>query len=527
MAAKKKAELSLPSDPRYVPFVERYADDLLAFAIEVCDVEPTEQQIELFLSVQDIGSRTSVASGHGTGKTAGAAVIVLWHLTCFAMSNTVLTGPKAEVVKSGVWKEAADRWMRIQDGAHAWIAPHIVIESEKIYIRGFKLQWWVIVKTAPLGRPESLAGQHRRHLLWFADEASGIPDANFGVIGGSLTEEENRFVLASQPTRNTGFFYDTHHRMARSAGGVWNNLTFNSEDSPLVSDAFIAEKINQYGGSREDPQYQIKVRGMFPANLEGQLLSRAQIEACLDQPDPFTEPGSWGWLVLVDVAAGEYRDSSVVMVAKAQGHGQHHEAEPRRVHVTSVPIKSNTIQPTALVAEVMQIAGRLSNATILIDGGGLGLGVVKRLEELGVPNVVKVLWGNPPWRKALKETFFNQRAQAMVGAARAAKAGLLTFGRQAHTDSRHRTELLDQASRIPYHFDDKARFVIESKGSKAWEGLPSPDQFDAVSFAFLESAQYLISEGRAGTGPNQALTAARVSALTSELAAALGGLDGP
>jgi hypothetical protein len=518
--AAKQQQLSLPNDPRYVDFVERYADDLLSFAIEVCDIEPTEQQVELFDSVGGIGSRTSVASGHGTGKTSAAGVIVLWHLSCFVMSNTVLTGPKAEVVKSGVWKECADRWMKIKDGPHAWIADHIVIESEKIYIKGFKLQWWAIVKTAPLGRPESLAGQHRRHLLWFADEASGIPDANFGVIGGSLTEVENRFVLASQPTRNTGFFYDTHHRMSKSRGGAWTSLTFNSEDSPLVSDAFIAEKINQYGGSRDDPQYQIKVRGMFPANLEGQLLSRAQLESCLNRPDPFIDSDEWGWVVKVDVAAGEYRDSSVVMVAKVSGNGQYHEPKPRRIHVTKVPIKSNTLQPTALVGEVMTIAGALSNATILIDGGGLGLGVVKRLEEIGVPNVVKVLWGNPCWRTELKDTFFNQRAQAMVGAARAAKAGHLTFAKGAFSDMRHVTELLDQGSRIPYHFDDKARYVIESKGSKAWEGLPSPDMYDCLSFGFLESASFIVSDS---AGHHQSPVKEKVlQDLNRQLAAAMG-----
>lgn len=107
--------------------------------------------------------------------------------------------------------------------------------------------------------PENLAGTHGDYLLWLADEASGIPDANFGVIGGSMTDKRNRFVLASQPTRDSGFFRDTHHNMSKVQGGEWTALTFSSESSPLVSIEFIKAKLKQYGG-RDDMEYQIKVR---------------------------------------------------------------------------------------------------------------------------------------------------------------------------------------------------------------------------------------------------------------------------
>lgn len=429
-----------------------------------------------------------------TGKTNGFSIIALWHLLCYAMSNTVITGPKLQTVQEGVWKEFADQMIRIQEGPHAWIAEHIIVKATKVSIRGYQANWWIVPKTAPRGRPESLAGQHRKYLMWIADEASGIPDANFGVITGSLTEEDNRMVMASQPTRPTGYFYDTHHKLSIGCGGFWCDLTLNSEESPLVSDAFLMQKLAEYGGSREDPQYMIKVRGLFPENLEGQLLGRSTLEACVGARPVIQDGEEYGWVVLVDVGAGEYRDKSVVVVAKVAGYGQHHEPDPRRMHVVRIPICSNTIQPSALVAEVMNIAGALSNATVLIDGGGLGLGVVKRLQEIGVPNVVKVLWGNPCFKRTLKETFFNQRAQAQVSIARAAKAGYLSFERSAFDDVRHLSEMLDQGSRIPYHFDDKARYVIEPKGSSAWEGMPSPDIWDSCSFGFLEDATYIVSE---------------------------------
>jgi hypothetical protein len=440
---------------------------------------------------------------HNTGKTQAFAIVLLWHLTCYLHSNTILSGPKLEIVLSGVRKYVADIHGQIEQGVHAWIAPHIVIAQESIFIKGYKNQWWAKAKTAPAGKPEGMAGEHRKFMLWLIDEASGVDDKVMNIILGSLTQEWNRIALASQPTRATGVFYDSHHRLNVKRGGIWTAIVMSSEESPLVTDQFIEEKLLQYGG-RHDPQYQIKVLGRFPEKLEGQLMSRAQLEACIGREYVIKQGMEWGWLVLVDVAAGEYRDKSVVMVAKVSGHGQFHEPDPRRMHIVKLAVVSNTIQPTALQAEIVQVAARLNNATILIDGGGMGLAVYKRLEEMGQPGLVKVLWGRPCWRKTAQDQFFNQRAQGMVGFAKAVIAGHVSIEPDAFPDMRTRDEFLDQ-SRVPYHYNDKAQYVIESKGSKAWEGLPSPDMVDAGSFGYLEQAHYIVNEASL-TAANDAIS---------------------
>lgn len=518
--ATKVRQVKLPGDPRWQEFVKRYAFDLNRFAFEVCGQRSTWQQVDLFNSVQDAGSRTSVASGHGTGKSRSLGIIAIWHLLCFHYSNTLITAPKIEQVRNVAWKEIADIKDYISTGPEAWIADLFAVEAERVYVKGYKDQWFVIAKTAPRGAPENLAGMHRDWYMIIADEASGIPDANYGVLTGGLTDKRNRMLMTSQPTRNNGFFYDSHHSLSVGRGGVWNNLTFNSEESPLVSREFILEKRNEYGGIT-DPQYQIKVRGIFPENLTGQLLSRSVLERVIGAPCAIPLGAEFGWVVLVDVGAGEYRDKSVVIVAKVFGSGQPHEDDARRVHVERIPICSNTISETALIGEVMQIAGKLSNCTIVVDGGGIGGPMIKRMNELGQTGVIKILWGNSCFKKSLKEVFFNQRAQAMVTIARATKASQLSIDRAAFTDSRFVTELLDQGSRIPYHFNDKAQYVIESKRSKEWEGLPSPDIWDALSFAFLEDAQYITSDSLDGAARPAGLREATVDRLQAELEAAM------
>jgi hypothetical protein len=76
-------------------------------------------------------------------------------------------------------------------------------------------------------------------------------------------------VLTSQPARPAGFFM-THITDCLFRLGVWNNLTFSSEDTGLVSEKKIIEALIQYG-SREDPQYMIRIRGLFP-DLAGEFL---------------------------------------------------------------------------------------------------------------------------------------------------------------------------------------------------------------------------------------------------------------
>lgn len=146
-----KSKLLLTDDPRYVEFVARYAFDCTRFAIEVCGLSPTHQQIQLFDSVSDPGSRTSVSSGHGTGKTSGFAIISLWHLLSYRLSNTYLSAPKIATVHDGVWKEFADLSEKIRNGPQGWVRDYFEIETEKVYVKGFKLNWWIIAKTAPRG----------------------------------------------------------------------------------------------------------------------------------------------------------------------------------------------------------------------------------------------------------------------------------------------------------------------------------------------------------------------------------------
>jgi hypothetical protein len=495
---------TLLDDARYRGFVERYAFDLPRFAIEVCGLSaPTWHQLDLFESVQEGGSRTSVSSGHGTGKTSGFAIIALWHLLCYYLSNTFLTAPKLKTVHDGVWKEFADLSEKIRNGPHGWIRPYFEIESEKVYVKGFKLNWFVLAKTAPRGSPENLAGTHRDWLLWLVDEASGVPDANFGVITGSLTDSRNRMALASQPTRSAGFFFDTHHKLAAHEGGAWNAMVFNSEESPIVSPEFIADKRAQYTAE----EYAIKVQGRFPENSSKYLLGPEAIRRCIGRT-VITPDDEWGWMLPLDIGGGGFRDESVMLAMQVTGTGEWGD-NPRRVQLKKMLIHSSAVDPAQLHGHVVTQAALHDNSTPLLDYGGMGAVVCRQLDLDGFSNYIRVKWGIPNFSKDYKERYVNQRAQAMCGIARAVETG--RFGIDADIDPGFLKKLVLQGSRIPYFYDERARRQIMKKEDMKKEGISSPDIWDSCSFPFLEDAYYSVSGDsvRAPVGKAENLTSTR------------------
>ncbi|WP_186083601.1 Hint domain-containing homing endonuclease [Burkholderia gladioli] len=450
-----------------------------------------------------------------TGKTSGFAIIALWHLLCYRQSNTIISAPKIKTVHDGIWKEFADLSEKIRTGPQSWIREYFEIESEKVYVKGFKLNWWVIAKTAPRGSPENLAGAHRDWLLWLVDEASGVPDANYGVITGSLTDARNRMAIASQPTRSSGFFYDTHHKLAWGRGGVWNNLVFNSEFSPIVSAGFIAEKRAQY----TDEEYAIKVQGRFPETSSKYLLGKGAIQECIGRN--VIRPGDhWGWILPVDVSGGGWRDETVMPALRVVGMGEH-GPDARRAQLVSVPLNSNNQDPSQLHGRIMEEGLLRQNSTAMIDADGLGLVVCKALDNNGYTAYRKVRWGQKPFAKELKDRYFNQRAQAVCGLSRAVQEG--RFGVDPGISPAFLAKMLDQGSRIPFHWNEKGQRVIMPKDEmRSKENLPSPDVWDALSFTFLEGAIYSIAdEALTPVNDDQMMAASRevLNALGLNLAA--------
>ena len=72
--------------------VPSYQKDPVLFAREVTKFNPDDWQVNVMRDVA-CSPRVSVRSGHGVGKTALEANIVLWFLSCFKFPKVICTAP--------------------------------------------------------------------------------------------------------------------------------------------------------------------------------------------------------------------------------------------------------------------------------------------------------------------------------------------------------------------------------------------------------------------------------------------------
>ncbi len=457
------------ADPRYQDFRERYYDNFHDYILENCNVTPTWQQMEFVDACQRPGARVAVASGHGTGKSWCLAWLLDWNMRVFPHSNAILTATNIEQARSVVWKYLDDV-IACMDRMYPWMRGFFVKETRRYYARGYKDSWYVLPKTASKSAPENLAGQHNNNLLIVVDEASGVDDAIHGVLRGALTHRRNRYVMTSQPTRPSGHFADAMRNLSKGQGenGIYDAITMNSEESPLVSIEFIREKLREYNG-HHSPEYQIKVLGHFPDNMAGYLISRQRVEDCQYTRIEFPDD-DWGYALLADVAEGMHRDSSVATLVKMSGRGEERKVE---CLVCDEFLDMDEKEFARFIASRYH---EYPNLTIAVDGDGAGRTVILDLQEMGIP-VEAIHWGLPCHNPAAQRRYANLRAFAHCKLREAIYDGRFRGPRKKN--------FVEQASRLPYKLDERGRYAMTPKDAMRAKGIKSPDISDTCCFAFL------------------------------------------
>lgn len=508
------------ADPRYAEFVERYHSDPLRFAVEVCGQEPSEDQQSLYDALIPEQAKVSVVSGTGTGKSFSFGRTALWHMLCHPLafyegkmeigSNTYIGAPRVQQVGDGVWKEMQDAKLSMLDSPAAWICDYFTITKTRVVMHGFEDQWFIAQLALQQGQSVGVAGKHRYWQMIIIDEAAGVPDSHFDVIDGTQTQGGNRTLMASQGVRNAGRFYESHHRLRVEVGGSWTALRFNSEKSPFVTTKWLKDREVECGG-RNTVEYQIRVLGLFAEDSSSNLLTRAELEAAFKPRQIIQDDEPFGIVVLSDVGLGEYRDDSVATIAKIIG-SEDHGPEARRVEFVEIPIWTNSKNEIDFAGDLANLVGRLSNATLYVDNGGVGHAVAKLIERQGVP-VTRIDWGKPCFKNEYKNRFYNLRACANVRLRDAIRSGRVVLPQGL--DRQKREKILEQGSRLPYHFAEAGglRYVMARKEDMRKEGIKSPDVFDTFAFAFLEGTTYQVADGYKPEGADARRENARDTAM--------------
>ena len=336
------------------------------FAKEVLGADPTEQQWDGSRKLVE-KRRVSIRSGHGTGKSTFMAWCVLWFLSCYFPAKVPATAPTAHQLEDVLWSEIA-KWHRTMGTRYPALAGQFQWSAGAFRMADMPNESFSVARTSRPERPEALQGFHSENIMFLIDEASGVADNVFEVAEGALSTDGAFVVMAANPTRQSGYFYDSHHKMR----GAWAALHWDGELSPRVSRTYIENMAKKYG--RQSSVFKVRVKGEFVTAPDGvislELCEAAKIREVAIVPSARVV---WG----LDVA--RFGDDSTAL-AKRKGN---HQLEPVREWYGK-----DTMQTVGLLKVEYDLTPEDQKPSVInVDVIGIGAGVVDRGKEMGLPVV--------------------------------------------------------------------------------------------------------------------------------------------
>lgn len=440
----------------FLDFIRIYRNDPVRFVQEVLRAEPDEWQKEFLNAIAQGKRQISVRSGHGVGKSTAASWAMLWYFITRYPVKVVVTAPTAAQLFDALFAELKSWCLRLPGP----LAQLMEVKQERIELKADPTGAFISARTARAESPEALQGIHSDNVMLVADEASGVPEAVFEAAIGSMSGEAAVTLMLGNPTRTSGFFYDSHNKNRDK----WYAMRVSCLDSKRVATAFVEQVRDAYG--EESNAFRVRVLGDFPKADDDTVIPLVLVEDAMArhiQVSPNT-PEVWG----LDVA--RFGDDATALAKRRGG-------------VLTEPIrkwrKLDLMQTAGVVkAEWESLEPKDRPVEILVDSIGLGAGVCDRLRELGLPARGINVSESP----ALKSSYRNLRTELWFKA----KAW---FEQRSCALPKASEELCADLVSVRYLSpDSNGRLMIESKDQTKKRLRRSPDLADAFVLTFASDA---------------------------------------
>jgi hypothetical protein len=410
----------------------------------------------------DEAIRIARTSGHGIGKSALVAIIILWAMSTYEDTKGVVTANTENQLKTKTWSEVA-KWHRL------FIARDLFqMTATALFARDplHERTWRIDMVPWSERNTEAFAGLHNqgKRILIVFDEGSSIPDVIWEVTEGALTDKNTQIIWMAfgNPTRNKGRFRECF------PGGKfahrWSTDAIDSRTVRISNKTQLQKWIDDYG---EDSDFvRVRVRGMFPRVDAESFISYALAQAASKREIE----GNSGVVVLgVDVA--RFGDDASVIYPRCG-----RDAKTREIEVY-------------YSIDTMQFAGKVAAAYLrhgasmcMVDGGGVGGGVVDRLRQLQIP-VIDVQFGAGPDGYDSSGTVYKNKRAEIWGMLR----NWLQVGAIPPLPTGENITLIDELTGPNYslvnHKGEEA-IILEGKKEMRTRGVPSPNVADALACTF-------------------------------------------
>src|SRR4029077_2135314 len=377
MGAPLTAGPSPEDEKRIIAGIKRCRGDPLRFVRfafpwgsgELADYEgPDAWQSEILAAIREgltphEALRVAVASGHGIGKSCLIAWIILYCLTTMTDCRGIVTANTASQLSSKTWAELA-KWHRLCLCRHWFTLTATAIYSadpERELTGRFDAISW------SAQRPQAFAGLHnkgKRAVVLF-DEASTIDSVIWETAEGALTDANTEllWIAFGNPTSATGRFRECFGRFRHR----WLTRQIDSRSSRVSNKQQIEQWVADYG---EDSDFiRVRVKGTFPRAASTQFISSELAEAAASNEREAVHSLHDPRIMGVDVA--RFGDDATVLCFRV---GRDARSIP--------PIKLRGVDTMTVAARVSEEARKHKIDAIFVDGGGVGGGVVDKLQFL-------------------------------------------------------------------------------------------------------------------------------------------------
>ncbi len=439
---------------------------------------PEDWQIEILTRLRD-GLITideaillATTSGHGIGKSALVAWIILLAISTMEDTKGVVTANTENQLKTKTWAEF-NKWYRLFIGKQLFSITATGLFSVD---PDHEKTWRIDMVPWSEKNTEAFAGLHNqgKRILVVMDEASAIPDIIWEVTEGALTDQNTQIIWAvfGNPTQSKGRFRECFpggrfsHR--------WRHMAVDSRTVSFTNKKQISKWIADYG---EDSDFvRIRVRGMFRRIDAGSFISYELCKAATQRELPAAQ--NEGYRIRIGVDVGRKGNDPSVIYPRCGNDAR------------SFPIEilhgADTMETAARAAAAFH---RLHAEAVFVDEGGVGGGVVDRLRMLRIP-VVPVDFGSKAEGTNLDDgaKYANKRAEIWGGVRLALLRGLCI---PEHVEGNFSTgvdgvnvTLSQELSCVTYTHNGREEILLENKKDvKQREGF-SPNVADALATTY-------------------------------------------
>lgn len=403
-----------------------------------------------------------IASGHGIGKSAMTAWIILFIVSTRPFSKGIVTANTSDQLRTKTWSELG-KWRRLCITGH-WFEYNNGRGSMSLYHHANAETWRVDAQTCREENSESFAGLHCANStpFYIFDEGSAVPDKIYEVAEGGKTDGEPMHFVFGNPTRNSGRFFEIFHKQKHR----WITRQIDSRTAKMTNKTLLQQWIDDWG--IDSDFVRVRILGRFPKAGDMQFIPNDLVQLCASRELPVYLPDD-PLICGVDCARGG-DDNNMIQFRRG--------FDARSEKAYRIPGEKSA-DSMRLISKLVDIFDRHRPHVIFLDKGSMGGPIGDRLRQLGY-NVVDVGFGD----NAADEKHYKSRTAEMWDRMR---RWLYNGGAiKDHPDLE-----ADLTGREFYH-NDKDQLVMERKRDMKARGLASPDWGDALCLTFAEQVPRLV-----------------------------------